>query len=91
MTLNINKSITEEELIKKCLNNDYKGQRELYNRYSGRMMGVCSRYINDRGEAEGVMVGGFLKIFDRIHQFTGKGSLEAWIRRIPARTRVINK
>ena len=82
MTLNINKSITEEELIKRCLKQDFKGQREVYNRYSGKMMGVCLRYIKDRGEAEGVMVGGFIKVFEKIGQYKGDGAFEAWIRRI---------
>jgi RNA polymerase sigma-70 factor, ECF subfamily len=82
MTLNINKSTTEEELVRKCLMQDSKAQRDLYVWYSGKMMGVCLRYIKDRGEAEGVMVGGFMNIFEKINQFSQKGSFEGWIRRI---------
>jgi len=82
MTLNINKSTSEEELVRKCLMHDYKAQRVLYDRYSGKMMGVCLRYIKDRGEAEGVMVGGFMKVFEKISQFSHQGSFEGWIRRI---------
>lgn len=46
------------------------------------MLGVVCRYINDRNEAEEVMIGGFIKVFDKIEQFKDEGSFEGWIRRI---------
>ena len=46
------------------------------------MLGVCCRYIKDFDQAEDVMIGGFVKVFDRIGQFKGEGSFEGWIRRI---------
>jgi RNA polymerase sigma-70 factor (ECF subfamily) len=54
----------------------------LYERYSPKMLGVCRRYIKDNAEAEQVMVGGFVKIFQKINQFKGEGSFEGWVRRI---------
>jgi RNA polymerase sigma-70 factor (ECF subfamily) len=82
MTLNINKSTSQDKLIQRCLEQDIRGQRELYEQYSAKMLGVCLRYIKDRGEAEGVMVGGFMKVFEKISQYERKGSFEGWIRRI---------
>ena len=46
------------------------------------MLGLCRRYIKDGNEAESVMITGFLKVFDKIDQFSGEGSFEGWIRRI---------
>jgi len=46
------------------------------------MLGVCRRYIKDNAEAEQVMVGGFVKIFQKMNQFKGEGSFEGWVRRI---------
>lgn len=46
------------------------------------MFGVCLRYARDRAEAEDLLQEGFVKIFERINQFDGKGSLEGWIRRV---------
>jgi RNA polymerase sigma-70 factor (ECF subfamily) len=33
-------------------------------------------------EAEDIMINGFMKIFEKIHQFKGEGSFEAWMTRI---------
>ena len=46
------------------------------------MLGLCRRYIKDSNEAESVMITGFLKVFDKIDQFSGEGSFEGWVRRI---------
>ena len=82
MDLIIKKSINEQSLVEGCRRSDSKAQKDVYDRFSGRMLGVCRRYINDVPEAEGVMVTGFLKVFDKIDQFSGNGSFEGWIRRI---------
>ncbi len=80
--LTIQKSITEEQLIKGCLKGQQKAQKDLYDRYSPKFLGVCIRYIKDREEAEHVMIGGFVKVFQNIGQFSGEGSFEGWMRRI---------
>lgn len=72
----------DQVLIEGCKSKDRHAQRFLYEHFSGRMMGLCGRYIKDRMEAEDVMVVGFTKVFDRISQFKGEGSFEGWIRRI---------
>lgn len=82
MKLVINKSVTEEELIKGCLNLDPNAQKQLYEKYSAKMFGVCLRYVKDYSEAEDVLVTAFMKVFDRLAQYKGQGSLEGWIRRV---------
>lgn len=82
MKLIIKKSSTTESLIAGCRKGQRQAQQELYQRLSGKMLGVCRRYIKDASEAEAVMVTGFLKVFDKIDQFSGQGSFEGWIRRI---------
>ncbi|MCG8385826.1 MAG: sigma-70 family RNA polymerase sigma factor [Cytophagales bacterium] len=81
MTLKIYRS-GEDILLKKCRKQDSQAQKELYNTYASTMLGVCCRYIKDFDQAEDVMIGGFVKVFDRIGQFKGEGSFEGWIRRI---------
>lgn len=78
MNLVIKKSGNEQNLIKACLRGDSSAQKQVYERYSGKMLGLCRRYINDVAEAEGVMVAGFLKVFDKLGQFSGNGSFEGW-------------
>jgi len=74
--------MTEENLIKGCLQEDRECQRELYKRFSGKMMAVCMRYASSRMEAEDMLQEGFIKVFDNIGKFKMEGSLEGWVRRI---------
>jgi len=82
MRLTINKSVTENRLIKGCRNNDPVAQGDLYQKYSSKLFGICSRYIKDLAESEDVMIQGFMKIFQKIDQYKGEGSFEGWMRRI---------
>jgi len=80
--LRINKSNSEERLLKDCIRCKPSAQKDMYDRFASRMLGVCLRYIHDREEAEHVMIGGMVKVFDKLEQFQSEGSLEGWIRRI---------
>ncbi|MGJ3236682.1 RNA polymerase sigma factor [Marivirga sp.] len=82
MKVFINKSKTEEDLIAGCIKQKASAQRALFDKYSGRMLGLCRRYVKDVLEAEGVMITAFTKIFERINQYTGEGNFEGWMKRI---------
>jgi len=68
------------------LNNDAAAQRELYNKYSAKMLAVCYRYGHSREDAEDMLQEGFIKIFLQIHTFENRGAFEGWIRRIIVHT-----
>ena len=76
------KKYSDEELVAGCLANDRKWQELLYRKYFPSMMGMCLRYASDREEAMTIVNDGFLRVFKKIHLFSGKGSLEGWIRRL---------
>lgn len=78
--------MTEEVLLKGCLNNDAVAQRELYNKYSSKMLAVCYRYAHNREDAEDMLQEGFIKVFLQIHTFENRGAFEGWIRRIIVHT-----
>lgn len=82
--------MTENEIIQGCLNEDRRCQREVFNRYAGKMMTVCLRYTRHRMEAEDVLQDAFIKVFDNIRKFESKGSFEGWIRRIVVNTALKN-
>ena len=82
MRLKINKSASLEEIVRGCRKRNSKAQTELFNRFSGRFLGICRRYVGSIDEAEDIMISGFMKIFDKIQQFKGEGSFEAWMTRI---------
>lgn len=73
---------TEEDLIEQCIEGHSKAQKEIYDRYSSKMLGVCLRYMKDVQIAEDILITGFMKVFDKIQQFKFEGSFEGWIRRI---------
>ena len=76
----------EEQLVKKCLEKDALAQKKLFEFYSRRMMGVCLRYAQDGEEAQDVLQMGFIKVFEKLHMYNFKGSLEGWIRKIIVNT-----
>ncbi len=78
--------MTEEYIIAGCLHNDPAAQRELYNRFSPKMLSVCYRFAQSREDAEDMLQEGFIKVFTQIHTFQNKGAFEGWIRRIVVHT-----
>jgi RNA polymerase sigma-70 factor (ECF subfamily) len=78
--------MTEQAILVGCLQNDASAQRELYNRYSPKMLSVCYRFGQNREDAEDMLQEGFIKVFTQIHTFQNKGAFEGWIRRIIVHT-----
>ncbi len=72
----------ERQLIEGCKNGDRRAQKALYDKYSRRMMAVCLRYVKDMEDARDLLQEGFIKLFTNIHQYTGEGNFEGWVRRI---------
>jgi RNA polymerase sigma factor (sigma-70 family) len=77
-----NRKLTDTELFLGCLSHSPSIQKEVYERYSHKMYALCRRYVKETAAAEDVLIVGFMKVFDRIHQFKGTGSFGGWIRRI---------
>lgn len=57
-------------------------QKQLFEKFSPKMLGVCRQYIKDHHDAEDVMLNGFMKVFQNIQTFNKEGSFEGWIRKI---------
>jgi len=79
-------SLTEKDLIQKCLQGDRASQRGLFDMYAGKMMTVCRRYGRHTAEAEDIMQEGFIKVFLHLDKFKADGSFEGWVRRIMINT-----
>jgi RNA polymerase sigma factor (sigma-70 family) len=82
--------MTEEAIFQGCLKNDAAAQRELYNRYSPKMLAVCYRFGHNREDAEDMLQEGFIKVFSQLHTFQNKGAFEGWIRKIIVHTCINN-
>ena len=80
--LNLSKSLSEEQLIMACQKNNRLAQKTLYETMSPIMLGVCLRYISDQSEAEHIMIGGMIKMFNNIKKYKKQGLFKNWVRRI---------
>ena len=69
-------------LIEGCKAGERRAQADLYRMFSPKLFGVSLRYSRDRTEAEDTLHEAFVKIFDKISQYSGKGSFEGWMKRI---------
>jgi RNA polymerase sigma-70 factor (ECF subfamily) len=78
--------MTEDAILQGCINNKPSAQKELYQKYSAKMLAVCYRYAHNREDAEDMLQEGFIKVFSQIHTFENRGALEGWIRRIMVHT-----
>ena len=75
-------------LLERCLKHEPAAQRELYERYAYKMMGVCLRYAKSVEEAEDLLQDGFVKVFTRLKDFRSNGSFEGWVRRVMVTTAI---
>lgn len=78
--------MTEENIIRGCMQNKADCQQMLFDAYATKMMSVCFRYTGNQHDAEDVLQDAFIKIFTHISQFKWEGSFEGWLRRIVVNT-----
>ncbi|HVB02153.1 MAG TPA: sigma-70 family RNA polymerase sigma factor [Chitinophagaceae bacterium] len=78
----------DESLVNGCLHNKVTAQKELYDRFSSSMLGLCFRYARSRADAEDILQEGFIKVFFNLKQYRAHGSLEGWIKKIMVTTAI---
>lgn len=71
-----------KNIIKRCLRGDRKAQFELYEQHKVPLFGICMRYASSRSEAEDILQEGFYSILKDLKSYSGKGSLQAWMRKV---------
>jgi len=74
--------MTDEQLVQGCIEKNTVAQKQLYYKYSRKMMGVCLRYCDRNEEGEDILQMGFINVFENIEAYRGIGPLEGWIRKI---------
>lgn len=70
------------QLITNCKAGKQKAQAELYRLFAPKLFGVSLRYSRDHTEAEDTLHEAFVTIYNKINQYSGKGSFEGWMKRI---------
>jgi RNA polymerase sigma-70 factor (ECF subfamily) len=71
-----------EQLIDGCLRQQRSAQEKLYKLFYPKMLSMVRRYIDDEMQAEEVMNNGYLRAFQKLHQYNFQGSFEGWLRKI---------
>ena len=71
-----------EQLINDCKRNDVKAQEQLYRLYAPKLFTVSLKYSRNYTEAQDNLQDGFILIFKNIHQYSFKGSLDGWLKRV---------
>lgn len=71
-----------KKLINDCKKKDREAQEQLYQLYAKKLFAVCLKYSRNYSEAQDHLQDGFLLIFNKIEQFSFKGSFEGWLKRI---------
>ncbi len=77
---------SQKSVIKRAIQQNREAQKEIFDQFSPKMLGVCRKYVKDNHHAEELMLSGFLKVFTHLQKFKNEGSFEGWIRRIMINT-----
>ena len=82
------KKKTKNILVKDCLRNDRKAQKELYDLYKNAMFTICLRITGDDEDAKDALQEGFIAVYSSLSSFKGSSTIGAWIKTIVVRTAI---
>ena len=74
--------MNERDLITACAKGNIVAQRQLYDNYAAKMLGVCLRYAGTYEAARDLLHDGFIRVFNKIKTYRGEGSFEGWMRKL---------
>jgi len=84
-------SIQENDIlqwVEACKKQDRLAQEKLYKYFYPLLMPVCMTYVTNNDDAVDIYNQAFLKVFNSLKQYAGKGELGGWIRRIIVNTAI---
>lgn len=73
--------MTDQLLLEQCANGNRLAQRQMYERYAGRLFATCLRYLS-REDAEEAHSNAWIKVFQNVVHFRGESKLSTWMTRI---------
>ncbi|ULT23295.1 hypothetical protein KUH03_29405 [Sphingobacterium sp. E70] len=68
-------------IIKGCINEDRRSQKDLYTTYYALALGICLRYADNKEDAIGILNEGFFKVFKNIIKYDYQKPLSTWIKK----------
>ena len=73
-------------ILDACRNGNRAAQKRLYEFSKKKMFVVCLRYARCREDAEDILQEGYVKVFRDLHQYSGAGNFEGWMRKVMVNT-----
>jgi len=70
------------EIVSGCKKHNPSDQHRLYKIYAKRMTALCQRYCGDYETARDLMHDGFVRVFESVENYSGKGNFDAWLKKI---------
>lgn len=70
------------ELIEGCIKKERSSCKQLYDKFSAKMLTICRIYTRNSEDARDVFQTGFIRIFENIAQLKEPDALEWWMKRI---------
>ena len=80
--------MNELEIIKGCIKDKSEAQKALYLLYGSYLMGLVTRYTENREDAEEVFHDTMMKIYTHISRYKFESSFKTWISRIAINTSI---
>ncbi len=71
-----------QHIFSKAKKNDRLAQKRLFEMFSGKMLSVANSYINNRDDAEDVLMNAFYKAFSKIEDCKNYETFPFWLRKI---------
>ena len=71
-----------QHIFSKAKKNDRLAQKSLFEMFSGKMLSVANSYINNRDDAEDVLMNAFYKAFTKLEDCKNYESFPFWLRKI---------
>jgi RNA polymerase sigma factor (sigma-70 family) len=73
--------MADQLLLEQCAKGNRLAQRQMYERYAGRLFAICLRYLG-REDAEEAHSNAWVKVFENLAHFRGDSKLTTWMTRI---------
>ncbi|MBC7449603.1 MAG: sigma-70 family RNA polymerase sigma factor [Hymenobacteraceae bacterium] len=77
-----------ETLLAGCLRGESAAQTAFYRHFAPDLLGVCLRYAHSRTDAQDILQEAFIRIFERLDQYQGSGTLAGWLKRVVVTTAI---
>lgn len=71
-----------QHIIDGCKRGDEGCQKWVFDKFYGKLLGACLRYARNYEEAKDFAQEGLIKAYEKIGDYSGKGSFEGWLKRI---------